>query len=238
MSTDTVGTAHVRIPGWPECTWPLGCRTSVREAGRLCSPHRAVVLALGHEYEPDATQTGDVPGWRPCRRCDQRLAYHRVDDTRTAAARAWLGAEVAKTAATVPVAAATGTVLERAQEHYGDRMTPRLEAAARALDEPHAYVQNGAQATSVAAAERVKPKSGTQRWRVLRVVVDAGEEGVTDEEVQDRIGLPLNTVRPRRLELVEGGYVIDSGDTRPTAGGSQAIVWLATLDGITALEAS
>lgn len=208
----SIGTATVRIPGWPECTWPLGCRTSVREPGRLCSPHRALVLTLDHAYEYDPEGLGEVPAWRPCKRCREREPSHRHTPEEKAAASSWLAAEVAKVGQQ-PV--------DLGPSHTGA---------------PHVYLQHGAKPTSVAAAEKARPKTGTQRWRVLRVVVDAGEEGVTDEEIMARIGLPLNTVRPRRLELVEQSLVIDSGDTRPTAGGSPAIVWLATLGAVTVLE--
>lgn len=47
--------------------------------------------------------------------------------------------------------------------------------------------------------------------------------------------MPLNTVRPRRLELVEQVYVMDSGDTAATASGAQAVLWLATLEAVQAV---
>lgn len=197
-----LGDATLRVPDWPECTWPLGCRTSIRpdNPDGLCSPHRAIVLALDHDYAPDPHGRGDVPGWRPCARCDQRQAYHQQGGPAEAAARSWLASAVGKVTA------------------------------------PAVKLMEGAKPTSVAAAESVKPKSGTQRWRVLRVIAYAGEEGVTDEQIMERTGLPLNTVRPRRLELVEGGYALDSGDTRPMASGHQGTVWLATLDGLQVME--
>lgn len=54
----------------------------------------------------------------------------------------------------------------------------------------------------------------------------AGEAGLTDEEIGERTGLAGNTVRPRRLELEEGGLVCDSGRTRPTQSGRRATVWV------------
>lgn len=38
--------------------------------------------------------------------------------------------------------------------------------------------------------------------------------------------MPGNTVRPRRIELEELGFVEDSGARRPTHSGKMAIVWV------------
>jgi hypothetical protein len=76
--------------------------------------------------------------------------------------------------------------------------------------------------TSRAARLDAAPRSGTQRERVLRAVLEAP---ATDEELELRLGL---THTPRRLELVEGGWVTDSGIRRPTTRRSDAIVWQAT----------
>lgn len=51
--------------------------------------------------------------------------------------------------------------------------------------------------------------------------------GRTDAEIQFNLGMKGNTQRPRRLELVEVGLVIDSGMRRETPKGNNAIVWLA-----------
>jgi hypothetical protein len=37
-----------------------------------------------------------------------------------------------------------------------------------------------------------------------------------------------STQRPRRVELVEGGWVEDSGERRPTRSGMDAVVWRGT----------
>lgn len=78
-------------------------------------------------------------------------------------------------------------------------------------------------ATSHYAAERILPKTGTQRSRVLEAIRRQG--GLTDEEIADRLGMNPSSVRPRRQELQKAGWVEDSGDRRPTASGAQAIVW-------------
>jgi hypothetical protein len=81
----------------------------------------------------------------------------------------------------------------------------------------------GAPVTTREAALLVTPRSGTQRDRVLQSIVTSG--GLTDEEMQVRLSMSGDTQRPRRIELVEGGWVHDGGQRRRTASGERAIVW-------------
>lgn len=96
-----------------------------------------------------------------------------------------------------------------------------------AIRAPHAYLPAAPTDTQQEAAARVEPRSGSQRARILTLfrnrVADGG--GWTDEELAAFTGLPLNSVRPRRLELVEGRWVKDSGRRRPTPSGASATVW-------------
>ena len=83
--------------------------------------------------------------------------------------------------------------------------------------------------TQVKAAERVAPRMFTQRARVLSIIREYSQfevnPGITDEAIADALCMSLNSVRPRRLELLEAGWVKDSGRTRKTRSGSDAIVW-------------
>lgn len=79
--------------------------------------------------------------------------------------------------------------------------------------------------TSHQAAERVWPRSGTQRATVLMLLYDTYPGGLTDEEMQTRLHMNPNTQRPRRGELVKQGWVRDAGYKRETRGGDPAIVW-------------
>ncbi|MGW4129471.1 hypothetical protein [Amycolatopsis japonica] len=81
-------------------------------------------------------------------------------------------------------------------------------------------------ATSARAARLVEPRTGSQRARILRYVVEA-PNGVTDYEISRDLQLLPNSVRPRRGELADGGYVVDSGRTRRHRGSDWA-VWEAT----------
>lgn len=79
-------------------------------------------------------------------------------------------------------------------------------------------------ATSVAAAQAIEPTAGTLRAEVLKYL-RSRSDGATDEEIQQALAMPQNTERPRRIELCRLHLVADSGMTRPTASGRQAVVW-------------
>lgn len=81
--------------------------------------------------------------------------------------------------------------------------------------------------TSEAAAEAIKPSAARLRTRVYERLVLAGWDGMTDEELQVALRMPPSTQRPRRVELVKMGTVIDSGRKRRTVSGRKAIVWVA-----------
>jgi hypothetical protein len=100
--------------------------------------------------------------------------------------------------------------------------------SAPTLWDDHAYP--GRTDTSRAAAERVLPKTGTQRRRVYDALLDASQwvdGGLTDDELVARLKLPANSIRPRRGELVEAGLVIDSGVRVLNDYGNMCIVWRA-----------
>lgn len=82
------------------------------------------------------------------------------------------------------------------------------------------------------AALSVYPRSGTQRRAVLDAIASAGERGLIDEEIAERLGMLANTERPRRVELEQGGWVVNSGRTRKTAAsGTEAAVWVLSAQG-------
>lgn len=112
-----------------------------------------------------------------------------------------------------------------------DELRARIEA------EPHAYTANGARPTSVAAARAALPRSGTQRARILEAVLDAhrrGAGGACDVELSRHLALGLNSVRPRRLELLEAGLVVDTGHTRQHDGRAHT-VWGPSDDALAAV---
>ncbi len=102
----------------------------------------------------------------------------------------------------------------------------KIEPTGSLFDDPPAQQHSP---TSVAAGEAIAPVAATLRAEVLAAIQAAGADGLTDEEVQTRLSLGGSTARPRRIELVESGLVTNSGRTRPTASGRQAVVWVATV---------
>ena len=81
--------------------------------------------------------------------------------------------------------------------------------------------------TSRAAAESIKPALNSLQQAVLSYLRNRGDEGATDEEMQENIPLSQNCQRPRRVELCVSGHVCDSGRTRKARSGRQATVWVA-----------
>jgi hypothetical protein len=51
--------------------------------------------------------------------------------------------------------------------------------------------------------------------------------GLCDHEIIDLTGLSPNTARPTRISLMKDGFVVNSGRTRKTPEGNDAIVWIA-----------
>ncbi len=78
--------------------------------------------------------------------------------------------------------------------------------------------------TAKKAADRIQPATGTQRQRVLTALAEV-TDGMTDEELQSVLTMNPSSQRPRRIELVEQGWVEDSGTRRKTTSGTEAIVW-------------
>jgi hypothetical protein len=63
--------------------------------------------------------------------------------------------------------------------------------------------------------------------RILAFLRSQGARGATDEEMAMELGIPLNTLRPRRRELAKR-RLISGGDNihvRPTAAGALANIW-------------
>lgn len=83
--------------------------------------------------------------------------------------------------------------------------------------------------TSKAAAEAIKPHIGPMHRKILTCLTDMfdlGHGGATDAEMQDILKMKESTQRPRRRELQQWGYILDSGRTRATQSGRQAVVWV------------
>ncbi len=94
-------------------------------------------------------------------------------------------------------------------------------------DQPGTITGHDHPSTSHEAAERVLPKTGTQRARVLYEIKAWSHVGMgrTDEELQTLLDMNPSSERPRRIELLNMGWIENSGQTRITRSGAKAIVW-------------
>ncbi len=78
--------------------------------------------------------------------------------------------------------------------------------------------------TSAAAADSLGPATLNAMQRRVLALLQATPGGLTDEEMQTRLGMNPSTQRPRRIELARRGLVVEAG-TRKTASGRMAVVW-------------
>jgi hypothetical protein len=78
--------------------------------------------------------------------------------------------------------------------------------------------------TSAQAADSLGPATLSALQRRVLALLEATPDGLTDEEMQTRLGMNPSTQRPRRIELVRRGLVVECG-TRRTASGRMASVW-------------
>jgi len=74
----------------------------------------------------------------------------------------------------------------------------------------------------------IRSTAARLRARVLEFIQRQGAAGATDLEIQAGLNMSGDTQRPRRRELQQAGFIVDSGDVRSTAGGRAAVVWLTT----------
>lgn len=79
-------------------------------------------------------------------------------------------------------------------------------------------------ATSRAAAASLEPSAMSDAHRLILDLLRNRPAGLTDEEMQRTLAMNPSTQRPRRVELVRRGLVVEDG-TRPTASGRKASVW-------------
>ena len=78
--------------------------------------------------------------------------------------------------------------------------------------------------TSAQAADSLGPATLNVLQRRVLELLAATPGGLTDEEMQTRLGMNPSTQRPRRIELARLGLVVEAG-TRKTASGRMASVW-------------
>lgn len=94
----------------------------------------------------------------------------------------------------------------------GRRMTPAL--------------RHDAPDTSREAARRIAGHMSKQRAAVLAFITSQLEHGATDSEIAERVGIPIQSVNPRRGELAVTGAIVLNGKRRLTPSGCPARVWV------------
>ncbi|MEK6591982.1 MAG: hypothetical protein AABZ67_02755, partial [Pseudomonadota bacterium] len=78
--------------------------------------------------------------------------------------------------------------------------------------------------TSREAARAISGKVGPMERELLVLFFHAGDYGWTDDALIEKVG--TQSVRPRRIYLTAIGKLRDSGTTRKTRTGRNAVVWL------------
>jgi transcription initiation factor IIE alpha subunit len=93
-------------------------------------------------------------------------------------------------------------------------------------------IASNAQRTSIAAAQKVYPRTGSLRMKVYEFILNQGMRGATDQEIEKTLSIDGNTVRPTRISLVKDGYIMDTGTTRKNKHDNDCIVWRAVEEGM------
>ena len=103
--------------------------------------------------------------------------------------------------------------------HYGidDCPGPLFAAPARAP-----AVQSSR--TSMAAADAIHASLNALQRSVVSFLRTRGDHGATDEEIATGLEMNPSTARPRRIELVRRGLVVEAG-TRKAMSGRYATAW-------------
>jgi transcription initiation factor IIE alpha subunit len=93
-------------------------------------------------------------------------------------------------------------------------------------------IARNAQRTSIAAAQKVLPRTGSLRRKVYEYILNQGLRGATDQEIEKALHIEGNTVRPTRISLVKDGFIMDTGSTRKNQHDNDCIVWRSVEEGM------
>lgn len=85
------------------------------------------------------------------------------------------------------------------------------------------FIRHSQTSADAAAQHQRIGRAVTSRARVLAAITGAGPIGMTDKEAQRALDMRGSTQRPRRVELVRTGQVVDSGRVR-----GRSVVWVAS----------
>ena len=109
-------------------------------------------------------------------------------------------------------------------DNGAERNRRSTESMTRALvDKMPPFVKDSE--TSRRAAQFIRSEAPTMRVAVLAFIQTMGEQGATDEEIEDALGYKHQTASARRNELMNMGLIKKNGK-RPTTSGCSADVWV------------
>lgn len=88
------------------------------------------------------------------------------------------------------------------------------------------------------AAIAVYPRTGTQKYKILRLLAYVGERGMTCDEMEERLDAPHQSISARWHELWhDHGYIEPNLATRPTRNKADAEVFVLTKTGLSEMRA-
>ena len=116
----------------------------------------------------------------------------------------------------------------RARAVSDDASGVRALMGGRSVSVPAPRARAGDRSTSHRAAAVARFGAETMSARVLRAVWDAGDGGMTDEEISALLGVAGSSARGRRADLVRLGLIEPAGEQRALASGLFGVVWRVT----------
>jgi hypothetical protein len=81
--------------------------------------------------------------------------------------------------------------------------------------------------TSIEALVKVSPHIPSIKERIMVYFISKEGYGATDQEIENALFIPGNTVRPTRISLLKDGIIVNSGMTRMNKNGNRCIVYVA-----------
>lgn len=94
------------------------------------------------------------------------------------------------------------------------------------IDDNVVLISKKAQHTSRKAADNFLPRSGSVRRLVYETIKSTKYIGITDYELEKRLGGKHQTISASRRSLVLDGFIKDSGERRNNEQGNECIVWV------------
>ena len=93
----------------------------------------------------------------------------------------------------------------------------------RSIGDDYVLIAHDAKSTSVKAAKKAMPKSGTMRYLIYETVKNYG--GLADFELENILRGKHHSISAGRRSLVIDGFLVDTGLTRKNESGNECAVW-------------